>query len=151
MLGDSLLVAPVFDEHAVEYYVPEGAWTNVLTDEVVRGPRWVREEHGFDSVPLLARPGSVVPFGARTDRPDYDYAEGVQLRAYQLAEGEEVRLELPTADGAASAGRFTVRRQGGRLEASTDADVASWSLRWHGRDHRAHGQSISIDLEDDAT
>lgn len=151
MLGSSLLVAPVFDERWVEYYVPEGPWTKVLTDEVVHGPRWVREEHGFDSVPLLARPGSVIPFGARTDRPDYDYAEGVQLRVYELAEGEQVVLEVPTADGAGSAGQFTVRRTGSRLEASTDADVASWSLYWRGQDHPAQGRTLSIDLEDDAT
>ena len=38
MLGDSLLVAPVFSpDGGVDYYVPDGRWTNFLTGEVVEG------------------------------------------------------------------------------------------------------------------
>ncbi|MDR0958785.1 MAG: alpha-xylosidase [Propionibacteriaceae bacterium] len=68
MLGDSLLVAPVFrDDGQVTYYVPEGRWTRLLDDEasphptVVEGPGWVTEQHGFLSLPLLVRPGAVLP------------------------------------------------------------------------------------------
>ena len=44
MLGADLLVAPVFSEDGtVEYYVPEGTWTNVITGERVSGPGWRRE------------------------------------------------------------------------------------------------------------
>ena len=39
------------------------------------------------SVPLLVRPDSVLAVGARTDRPDYDYRDGITLRLYELAEG----------------------------------------------------------------
>jgi alpha-D-xyloside xylohydrolase len=47
MLGDALLVAPVFSPHgAVDYYLPAGRWTNFLTGQVVEGGRWVRERHG---------------------------------------------------------------------------------------------------------
>ena len=36
MLGESLLVAPIFKESGeVEYYVPEGIWYNLLTGENV--------------------------------------------------------------------------------------------------------------------
>ncbi|MBX6768223.1 MAG: alpha-xylosidase, partial [Actinomadura rubrobrunea] len=73
MLGDDLLVAPVFSaDGQVAYYVPDGVWTHYLTGEQVRGGRWVRERHGFDSLPLLVRPGAVIPEGAVDDRPDYD-------------------------------------------------------------------------------
>ena len=35
MLGDSLLVAPVFKESGeVEYYLPEGTWVNLLTGQI---------------------------------------------------------------------------------------------------------------------
>ena len=72
-LGDDLLVAPVFNaEGDVSYYVPPGTWTDLLGGKVAAGPGWVRERHGYDSVPLLARPGSMIPIGARDDRPDYD-------------------------------------------------------------------------------
>jgi alpha-D-xyloside xylohydrolase len=79
MLGDSLLVAPVFsDEGDVEYYVPTGRWTKLLTGEVVEGPRWVHERHDLDSIPLLVRPDTLLPLGTRDDRPDYDYLSEVE-------------------------------------------------------------------------
>ncbi|GAA1891426.1 alpha-xylosidase [Actinomadura bangladeshensis] len=91
MLGDDLLVAPVFSSDGdVSYYVPEGVWTHYLTGERVQGGRWVRERHGFDSVPLLVRPGAVIPEGAVGDRPDYDHADGVTLRVYEPSDGTAV-------------------------------------------------------------
>ncbi len=57
MLGDALLVAPVFSDDVVDYYVPAGRWTSLLDGRVVEGPRWVRETHGFLSLPLLVREG----------------------------------------------------------------------------------------------
>ncbi|MFE9103095.1 alpha-xylosidase [Actinomadura geliboluensis] len=91
MLGDDLLVAPVFSSDGdVSYYVPGGVWTHYLTGERVEGGRWVREHHGFDSVPLLVRPGAVIPEGAVQDRPDYDHADGVTLRVYEPSDGTTV-------------------------------------------------------------
>ena len=41
MLGDSILVAPVFDESGlVSYYLPAGKWTNYLTGQVAEGGCW---------------------------------------------------------------------------------------------------------------
>ncbi|MES9607582.1 alpha-xylosidase [Actinomadura sp. NPDC000929] len=95
MLGDDLLVAPVFSSGGeVAYYVPEGVWTHYLTGERVEGGRWVRERHGFDSVPLLVRPGAVFPEGAVDDRPDYDHADGVTLRVYEPADGATVVTQV---------------------------------------------------------
>jgi alpha-D-xyloside xylohydrolase len=95
MLGDDLLVAPVLTANGeVTYYVPAGTWTSFLTGEQVTGPRWVTERHGFRSVPLLVRPGAVIPEGAVDDRPDYDYADGVTLRLYQVPDGARVRTVI---------------------------------------------------------
>ncbi|TDD70845.1 alpha-xylosidase [Actinomadura darangshiensis] len=95
MLGDDLLVAPVFSSDGeVSYYVPGGVWTHYLTGERVEGGRWVRERHGFDSMPLLVRPGAVVPEGAVEDRPDYDHADGVTLRVYEPADGASVTTQV---------------------------------------------------------
>ncbi|MCL2179489.1 MAG: alpha-xylosidase [Treponema sp.] len=56
MLGDDLLVAPVFSEdNTVTYYVPHGGWTNFFTGEAVQGGRWITEKHGFLSLPVLIR------------------------------------------------------------------------------------------------
>jgi len=59
MFGPDLLVAPVFSASGeVEFYLPAGTWTNYFTGEKLNGGRWVREKHGFDSVPLYVREGS---------------------------------------------------------------------------------------------
>ena len=85
MLGDSLLVAPIFNEEGtVEYYLPEGRWTNFLTGEVINGGKYVKEKHDYLSIPLMAREGSLIAVGAKDDDPVYDYADGVILKAYEL-------------------------------------------------------------------
>ena len=47
---------------------PPGRWTHFLTGQVVEGGRWVRERHGYLSLPLLARPNSIIA-GRRERRP----------------------------------------------------------------------------------
>ncbi|UFQ19143.1 MULTISPECIES: alpha-xylosidase [Streptomyces] len=82
MLGPDLLVAPVFTaEGEVEFYLPEGTWTHLLTGESARGPGWRREIHGFDSLPLYVRPGALLPLGADERRPDGDWLDGLTLLA----------------------------------------------------------------------
>jgi len=95
MLGASLLVAPVFsDEGEVSYYLPDGPWTRLLpalgsgASETVEGGRWIRETHGFMSLPLLARPNSIIAVGAVDSKPDYDHAEGVAFHLFEPAQGE---------------------------------------------------------------
>ncbi|MFO7243557.1 MAG: alpha-xylosidase [Actinomycetes bacterium] len=87
MLGPDLLVAPVMSaDGVVDFYLPEGVWTSLLTGETVAGGRWVRETHALDSIPLYVRPGAILPWGARDDRPDYDYLDGLTLRAYGIGD-----------------------------------------------------------------
>ncbi|MGW0968677.1 alpha-xylosidase [Streptomyces sp. NPDC002516] len=143
MLGPDLLVAPVFsDEGDVSYYVPEGVWTPYLGGEPVTGPRWVRERHGFLSVPLLVRPGAVIPVGAVDDRPDYDHADGVTLRAYGLERGARVTVPVGPVT-------FTVVREGNTLRASCSDPSAPWGLAAGGREVRAGAGTgfLSLDLE----
>jgi alpha-D-xyloside xylohydrolase len=141
MLGPDLLVAPVFDDAGdVTYYVPEGTWTHYTTGRTVTGPRWVRERHDFLSVPLLVRPGSVIPVGAVADRPDYDHAEGVTLRAYELADGARVTVEVGGVT-------FTVVREGAMLHASCDAPSAPWALAAGERVVRAEEGTGTLTLD----
>ncbi|MEU5023511.1 alpha-xylosidase [Streptomyces milbemycinicus] len=129
MLGADLLVAPVFSEDGtVEYYVPEGIWTNVLTGERVSGPGWRRERHGFHTLPLLARPGSVIPFGAVDDGPRSDWADGVTLHVYPgAADGSVTVTTIPARSGSAAAAVFTVRRSGGETVIETESELP-WNV-----------------------
>ncbi|MFI6993140.1 alpha-xylosidase [Nonomuraea wenchangensis] len=129
MLGQDLLVAPVLSaEGEVSYYVPAGEWTRLLDGGTVTGPGWHAEVHGFDSLPLLVRPGAVLPVGAREDRPDYDYADGVTLQAYRLADGDHRTVTVPTVDGGVGA-VFEVSRAGARVRARrVEGPATSWNL-----------------------
>ncbi|MFI6105519.1 alpha-xylosidase [Streptomyces sp. NPDC051310] len=111
MLGPDLLVAPVFTaEGEVEFYLPGGVWTHLLTGETVSGPGWRRERHGFDSLPLYVRPGAVLPLGADDRRPDGDWPEGLTLL---VAPGAEDGRSVTVPDrGGAPAATYTLRHDG---------------------------------------
>ncbi len=128
MLGDSLLVAPVFSfENEVEYYVPAGRWTSILTREEISGPTWVKENHDFLSLPLLARPNSVIAVGADDTKPDYAFASGVSFEVYALDDGMTLTVSVPNPDGS-QAGTFTVMRAGDRFVATTTGTISDWTL-----------------------
>jgi alpha-D-xyloside xylohydrolase len=148
MLGADLLVAPVFTEDGhVEYYVPAGEWTHLLTGDTVTGPRWVREEHGFGSVPLLVRPGAVLPVGAVADRPEYDYADGLTLRVFAPVDGASVTTEVPTSAGDVAC-TFTTTRHGGAVHVSVDNPPARWRVQiGNSSPVSASGSSITVDWD----
>ena len=88
MLGESLLVAPVFSEDSIaEYYLPAGKWTNFLTGAKVEGGRWIQEKHDYLSLPLMARSNSIVAVGNIDNKPDYDFADGVTFHVFELTDG----------------------------------------------------------------
>lgn len=89
MLGDSLLVAPIFnDESKAEYYLPEGRWTNYLTGEERQGGKWYSEKHGYLSIPLYVKEGSIIATGIEECGPVYDYAQDVVFKVYTVPEGK---------------------------------------------------------------
>ena len=127
MLGRSLLVAPIFTEDGtVDYYLPAGRWTHLLTGQVQEGPGWIREQHGFLSLPLMVRPGTILPLGAVDHRPDYDYADGVTFRAYELADVDKLTCTVSTSQRPEPL-YLDVQRTGQRVTASVTGDT---SVRW---------------------
>jgi alpha-D-xyloside xylohydrolase len=131
MLGADLLVAPVFSaDGSVELYLPAGTWTSFFTGETVTGPGWRREKHGFDSIPLYVRDGAALPVGAREDRPDYDYLDGLTLELYPsslpgvLESSRQVTVTTPGGQSAV----FTIERSGGGARISSPS-ARTWSVR----------------------
>jgi len=141
MLGRDLLVAPVFSEDGVvDFYLPAGTWTNWFTGERVTGGVWRRETHGMLSLPLYVREGAAIPVGARDDRPDYDYLEGLSfvLGAPGVArsvtvttpEGAVARFEVEWAGASATvrgAGDFAIMDVAGTPVDSTDGQATTAS------------------------
>jgi alpha-D-xyloside xylohydrolase len=84
MLGDALLVAPVFREDGVaEYYLPKGRWTHLLSGATICGGSWQKDVYDYFSLPLYVRKNTLLAIGANEERPDYDYMDGISLRLYQ--------------------------------------------------------------------
>lgn len=122
MMGDRLLVAPVFDESGeVSYYVPDGEWYDLFTGGKITGGAWRKERHGFLTLPLLVRGGAVLPMGNCNDRTDYDYAAKVELHVYGLQNGESHTLEIPNPDGTPDA-KYIVLNTDGELSVRTDSN-----------------------------
>ena len=99
MLGDSLLVAPIFNEDSIaEFYLPSGNWTDFFTNEVYAGGKWITESCGYLDIPLMVRPNSIIAIGSFEDGPEYDYADGVELRVYELEENGDANSTIYQID-----------------------------------------------------
>jgi alpha-D-xyloside xylohydrolase len=128
MLGERLLVAPVFTEEGnVSYYVPAGTWTNFLSGESVEGPGWREERHPYSSLPLLVRPNSVIPVGACEARADYDFPADVTLRAYRIENGALLKVAVPALDGQPGSA-FTLSRAAAKITLAPGPATSSWRL-----------------------
>ena len=115
MLGSSILVAPVFDENGeVEFYLPSGKWTSFWDEtKQVHGPRWVKETHGFETLPLYVREGTILVLGREGEkRTAYDWAkpENHEVRLYE-PNGEST-FRLYNADGSLAATLRTAESHG---------------------------------------
>lgn len=100
MLGENLLVAPIFnDKGEVDVYVPEGKWTNYLTNDVLEGGRWHHETHDYMSLPLLVKPDSLIVEGSVNTKAEYDYAEEVTVHVFELSDGSKAKTTIVDTKG----------------------------------------------------
>lgn len=90
MLGDNLLVAPVFSaEGYVDYYVPKGSWYGLLDGKIRASTdgKWFKEKHDYMSIPLLVRPNSIIITSGPehcNEKPDYDWNENFMINIYAV-------------------------------------------------------------------
>ena len=148
MLGDNLLVAPIFnDESIAEYYLPKGTWTNFFTGEEKNGGEWITEKHDYLSIPLMVRENSIVIMGAHDDKPDYDYADGAEVRIYALQDGKEASSVVynmkQNVDLTVSA-----KKDGGKISIHTEGNKP-FSIRLvNVKAASANGAAVAIDGND---
>lgn len=100
MLGDSLLIAPIFNENGIaDFYLPKGLWTDFFTGETKEGGRWYQGTYDYFSLPMYIRENTILPMGDIDARPDYDYAKNITLHLYQLGKEKTAVCEIPAVDG----------------------------------------------------
>ncbi|MGH2521180.1 MAG: TIM-barrel domain-containing protein [Anaerolineales bacterium] len=112
LLGDDLLVAPVFEAGAKarDVHLPPGRWYSFWDDAVFEGPVWVCLDSPLERIPLFVRAGAVLPTedGAR-----------LTLHLYAPAEGDnDSLLYCDAGDGYGDwlLSRFRLKRVGATLE-----------------------------------
>ncbi|MCL2079247.1 MAG: alpha-xylosidase [Oscillospiraceae bacterium] len=86
MLGDSLLVAPVFFEDGhCDIYLPQGKYTNFFTGKTEKGGRIVSDTYDFLTMPVFVRENTLLAMG-QSDTAEYDYHEDITVRAYNVTD-----------------------------------------------------------------
>ncbi len=91
MLGDSLMVAPVFSENGeATYYLPKGKWTNFMSGEE-KEAGWYREIYDYFGLPVMVKENTILPVGSE-EQPVYDYTEKLCLRVYRLTDKAERKI-----------------------------------------------------------
>lgn len=112
LLGDSLLVAPIFNPEGIgRFYLPVGGtWTDIQTGENLPGGSWYERKYDYFGLPLYARPNSILAYGNFERSADYDYADGMKLVLYGMEEGNEASCKVYSPDGALAAD-VTARRE----------------------------------------
>ncbi|MDR0948097.1 MAG: hypothetical protein LBM69_01110, partial [Lachnospiraceae bacterium] len=60
-LGDSLLVAPIFNDKSIaEYYLPQGRWTDYFTGKEVLGGTWMQEQVDYLTISLFVKENTLL-------------------------------------------------------------------------------------------
>lgn len=128
MLGDNVMVAPVFTESGdVQFYLPEGRWTHLWHNDELDGSRWHKQQHGFLSLPVYVRDNTLLALGNNEQRPDYAWHEGTAFQLFNLQDGHEAICEVPVADGSVL---FTLKaaRTGNTITVNGAGVAKNWTL-----------------------
>ena len=148
MLGDSILVAPIFNKEGhAEYYLPAGKWTHLLSGEVKEGGRWYEEDYDFFSLPVFVRENTLLPIGAVDTTVDYELEKDVQIQVYELNGKGSCKVVTRKGEDA-----FTVNavKEGNKLtlEASRENPGITYLLRNIHEVSSVAGGSVVKDTED---
>lgn len=129
MLGESLLVAPIFAEDGnVAYYLPKGQWTNYLTGEKAEGGVWREEHHDYFSVPLWVKENSVIATGIQHDTADYAFDGNLELKVFGLVS----KAETTVYQNEEKVVNVTFTREGNQITGTIDGSCKDLKIRFVG-------------------
>jgi alpha-D-xyloside xylohydrolase len=86
MLGDNLLVAPIFNETGqATYYLPNttGLWTDYLTNKTYAGGQWYEDTYDYFHLPLLVKPNSIIIQGSCDNHAAYAYEQQAEIHIFE--------------------------------------------------------------------
>ena len=128
MLGDSILVAPIFNEYGeANYYLPQGNWTNFISGKKYEGGRWVKETHDYLSIPMMVKENSLIATGYENSKPDYDYRNNVSILAYELKDNTKVSATVIDMDGNKTL-QVEVLKEENKIIVESNGIEGNWTL-----------------------
>lgn len=151
MLGDNLLIAPVMNEEGiVEFYVPEGTWYDIITNDVYEGGRYYTRTCNYFEMPILARPNSIITLGQfATNNVVYDYLNNAEATIYSLEDGKTATATIYDSE-ANKLTDITATRSGNVIEVTYAATDKTFTVAVAGTDKKATATagstSVSITL-----
>lgn len=151
MLGDNLLIAPVMNEEGIaEFYVPEGTWYDIITNDVYEGGRYYTRTCNYFEMPILARPNSIITFGEfETNNVVYDYLNNAEATIYKLEDGKTATTTIYDSESNKLTD-ITATRNGNVIEVSYSATDKTFTVAVAGTDKKATAAagstSVSITL-----
>ncbi|MCR5420434.1 MAG: alpha-xylosidase [Lachnospiraceae bacterium] len=135
MLGDSLLVAPIFNEKgSCDYYIPEGKWTHLLSEEKREGGRYYKDTYDYFSLPLYVKPNSMIIRGNTDNRPDYDYTKDITVHIYELSDGRSIGTDIVNTKGE-TVNRVEASREGKEIRVKTAKEISGVRYVLHMEDN----------------
>ncbi|WP_310603126.1 alpha-xylosidase [Anaerosporobacter sp.] len=151
MLGDNLLIAPVMNEEGLaEFYVPEGTWYDIVTNDVYEGGRYYSRKCNYFEMPILARPNSIITCGEfATNNVVYDYLNNAEATIYNLEDGKTATATIYDSE-ANKLTDITATRSGNGITVSYASTDKTFTVAVAGTDKKvvavAGSTSVSIEL-----
>ena len=135
MLGSSLMVCPVLTRNGqVAVYIPAGIWTDFMTREKIRGPKYLVRNVDSDTIPVFVRPNSILVTRSSDSHHETGILDGLTFTCFELAPGSVTACEVFGEDGNTSGiirittgnNRITVRTDGfGRNKRIVLSDIVN--------------------------
>lgn len=92
--GSELLVAPVtspadkeMNLSEVKVWLPEGIWTDIFTNQIYRGGRFIKVYRKLDTIPVFAKAGGILPLYIKETGNNLENPEIMELHIYGGADG----------------------------------------------------------------
>ena len=131
MLGDALLVAPVLNEKGTsQFYLPEGTWTHLLSEEKKKGNKYYTEKYDYFSLGLFVRPDSIILKGNIDNLPDYEYEKDLEIHIYEISDKKTIFRDVVNLKGE-KLGKITAQRNGKEVKVSVCEAVKNPKIYLH--------------------
>ncbi|XPE63294.1 hypothetical protein ACNKHU_22785 [Shigella flexneri] len=127
MLGDNVMVAPVFTEAGDVQFTLQGRWTHLWHNDELDGSRWHKQQHGFLSLPVYVRDNTLLaPATTIINVPITCGTKARHLHIFNLQDGHEAVCEVPAADGLVI---FTLKaaRTGNTITVTGAGEAKNWT------------------------